>query len=203
MSKFLLTITGPSGSGKTTMMKELENKFNVHRIITSTTRQPRKGEKDGRDYYFMNMDDYCTSTMIAPVCFSGNYYGIDVNMLDKQLAEHDVCAIIVEPQGAKMLRESAGFIRANGVTVKSLYIDTDPKFALNHMARRDGFKKARERQKADFDSGMYVDGLFEVIKDYDCILKNDRNTTPAKLAYDAACFIEAIIMESKIAKKVA
>ena len=52
-----LAIAGPSGVGKSTLLAKLENDFSERFIfsISYTTRQPREGERDGREYYFITI----------------------------------------------------------------------------------------------------------------------------------------------------
>lgn len=55
----LLLITGPSGGGKTTVVSRLlERHPNLERVVTCTTRPPRPGERDGRDYHFLTRDEF-------------------------------------------------------------------------------------------------------------------------------------------------
>lgn len=58
----LFILSAPSGAGKTTLMhrvlKELENKVHLERVITYTTKQPRTNEIDGFDYHFISRDTF-------------------------------------------------------------------------------------------------------------------------------------------------
>ena len=51
-SKQVYVICGAAGSGKTTVAQYLRERFNMHRVVTHTTRPPRPGERDGVDYHF-------------------------------------------------------------------------------------------------------------------------------------------------------
>ena len=55
----MLVLSGPSGAGKTTVARRLlkENKF-LRRAVTCTTREPREGEVDGKDYFFLTNEEF-------------------------------------------------------------------------------------------------------------------------------------------------
>mgnify|MGYP002868622352 CR=1 FL=1 len=54
----LIVISGFSGAGKGTVVKKLIEKYNYSLSISATTRAPREGEEDGRDYYFKSVDEF-------------------------------------------------------------------------------------------------------------------------------------------------
>ncbi len=60
MSGKMIVITAPSGAGKTTIVKHLLNipEFELEFSISACSRQPRKGEIHGKDYYFMSVDEF-------------------------------------------------------------------------------------------------------------------------------------------------
>ena len=59
MSGQILIISGPSGSGKSTLLSRLMAEFdNLYFSISSTTREPRAGEKNGVDYNFISTDEF-------------------------------------------------------------------------------------------------------------------------------------------------
>ena len=49
----LIIVSGPSGSGKSTVTKLVKDRLNIPLSISATTRQPRVGEIDGKDYFFL------------------------------------------------------------------------------------------------------------------------------------------------------
>lgn len=86
-------LVGASGTGKTTMAHVLEETLGLRRCITSTTRPPRPGERDGIDYYFcsaLNPKD-----LFEHAAFGGHTYGIT----HEELAKGDF--VILEPQGVR------------------------------------------------------------------------------------------------------
>ena len=54
----LLVVSGPSGSGKTTLCRRLADSGEVRYSISCTTRPPRPGEENGRDYHFLTKEDF-------------------------------------------------------------------------------------------------------------------------------------------------
>ncbi|MGZ5033043.1 MAG: guanylate kinase [Usitatibacter sp.] len=109
MAGNLFVVVAPSGAGKTSLVtKLLERESNIHLSISYTTRSPREGEVDGRDYRFVARE--ALESMIAAGDFLehanvyGNYYGTSKRWIEKELAgDHDVL-LEIDWQGAGQLR---------------------------------------------------------------------------------------------------
>lgn len=193
MSKLLLTITGPSGSGKTSIVRILEKTYGVPRIITCTTRLPRKKEKDGVDYHFISdeaLEKHAQAMdLIAPARFDDHSYATIKQDVYDAFKDNDVAVIIVEPDGAQQFKEWSSLV--SDIDVRNIYVKISKKRALAHMAHRDGWSKARNRQKADQEKGLYYDKTYLMIKQYDCVISNDRTNSIDNMAYDVMNYIEA------------
>ena len=76
----LLVVSGFSGAGKGTLMKELVKRYENYALsISATTRSPREGEADGREYFFKSVEEFermiAEDALIEYACYVGNYYG--------------------------------------------------------------------------------------------------------------------------------
>lgn len=77
----LIIFSAPSGSGKTTIVKHLlTGPFDFDFSISATTRQPRNGETDGKDYYFLSVDEFKSKLEADEFLeweevYAGSYYG--------------------------------------------------------------------------------------------------------------------------------
>ena len=108
----LILISAPSGAGKTTLCQLLlEAQPNLTRAITCTTREPRKGEKDGVDYHFFTAADFLkrlqAGNFIENATVYGNSYGILKSELLGKLREGRDVLLNVDVQGAATIREQA------------------------------------------------------------------------------------------------
>lgn len=82
----LYIISGFAQSGKTTLISLLLKDPNIVRIITSTTRKPREGEKDKIDYYFLKEEDFKDKTkFLETAIVHGNYYGTLIEEVKNKL----------------------------------------------------------------------------------------------------------------------
>ena len=108
MKRAVVTITGPSGSGKSTLEQRLVD-AGFAKIISTTTRAPREGEKDGVDYYFVSNDDFnhlaVTNSLVEMVHFKGNNYAVESDELGRAFAEGQPVVIVCEPEGASQIKE--------------------------------------------------------------------------------------------------
>lgn len=101
----LVIISGASGTGKGTVCKKLlaENP-NIFYSISATTRKPRQGEVDGREYYFITVDEF--KTWIAEEKFLeyaevyGNFYGTPIHKIEERLRRGEDVLLEIDIQGA-------------------------------------------------------------------------------------------------------
>lgn len=106
----LTVISGFSGAGKGTVVKELLKNYDYGLSISATTRAPREGEQDGREYFFKTREEF--ETMIAQkqlieyAQYVGNYYGTPKEYVVQQLEQGKDVILEIEMQGALLVRES-------------------------------------------------------------------------------------------------
>ncbi len=109
MSK-IIVVSGHSGSGKTTIAYALlkQNK-NLEKVVTCTTRKPRKGEKNGKDYFFLSKKEFEKNIenglMAEYEKYSGNYYGSRKKDVEKILSNKKNVLFVVETKGALTLKK--------------------------------------------------------------------------------------------------
>lgn len=106
---FLIVISGFSGAGKGTVVKKLVEKYGYSLSISATTRAPREGEENGREYYFkteaefQNLIDY--NGFIEWAQYVDNYYGTPRKFVEKEMAEGRDVILEIEVQGAMNVKQ--------------------------------------------------------------------------------------------------
>ena len=107
----LIVISGPSGVGKGTVRSALFERegHNLVYSVSMTTRAPRNGEINGREYYFVSREEFeeriRNKKFLEYAEFVGNYYGTPLDILEKQLSEGNEVVLEIEVQGAMQVRE--------------------------------------------------------------------------------------------------
>ena len=107
----LIVFSGFSGSGKGTVMKELMNRYEEYYAlsITATTRQPRDGEADGREYFFKTQEEFEKmiekNELIEYALYVENYYGTPKAYVEEQLEAGKDVILEIEIQGALKIKE--------------------------------------------------------------------------------------------------
>ena len=104
----LLVVSGPSGSGKTTLCRQLADSGEVRYSISCTTRPPRPGEENGKDYHFLSREDFQqrldASDFLEHALVHGNHYGtLRSEVLGRLAAGVDV-VMDIDVQGAAQVR---------------------------------------------------------------------------------------------------
>lgn len=103
LKKFILILVGASGSGKTTVGDLLTDK-GFPKLVTTTTRQPRPGEKEGRDYYFIDKEQIDLDQLVEHTSYNGNIYGLSKKEVETALKNHRVVHVALDQNGADSLK---------------------------------------------------------------------------------------------------
>ena len=143
----LILISGPAGSGKTTLCdKMLQHYTGIQRVITSTTRQPRKGEQDGIDYYFLSQAEF--EAKIAAGAFyeyakvHKNWYGTLKATVQSQLQSGTDLLLNIDVQGAASFRQQAQSDPELAQCLHSLFIRPESVAVLQARLEKRGTEDA-------------------------------------------------------------
>ncbi|XP_034149852.1 guanylate kinase 1b isoform X5 [Esox lucius] len=107
-----VVLSGPSGAGKSTLLKMLLRDFDgvFGFSVSHTTRSPRPGEVDGKDYHFSNreamQEDIDDGKFIENAEFSGNLYGTSKSSVDDVRAQGLICILDVDIQGVGNIKQT-------------------------------------------------------------------------------------------------
>ncbi|HIR77066.1 MAG TPA: guanylate kinase [Candidatus Choladousia intestinipullorum] len=106
----LIVVSGFSGVGKGTLMKCLTERYGHYALsISATTRPPRKGEEDGREYFFKTKEEFeqliKEERLIEYACYCGNYYGTPCDYVEDQMEQGRDVILEIELQGALKVRQ--------------------------------------------------------------------------------------------------
>lgn len=106
----LMVISGPSGCGKDTVVKKvLETNKNTWLSISCTSRNPRKGEVEGKDYYFLTNEEFekkiNDNQLLEYAKYTDNYYGTPKEYIKSHLDKGEDVILVIEIQGALKIKE--------------------------------------------------------------------------------------------------
>ncbi|MFV2092237.1 MAG: guanylate kinase, partial [Hyphomicrobiales bacterium] len=105
----MLVVSSPSGAGKSTLTRRLlKDHPSTTLSVSVTTRQPRDGEVDGRDYRFISEAEFTRlrdqGALLESACVFGNYYGTPREAVESQLAAGRNILFDIDWQGAEQLQ---------------------------------------------------------------------------------------------------
>ena len=106
----LIVISGPSGAGKSTVVfKAIEGKNNVCFSTSVTTRKPRPGEVDGKEYFFVDLDRFRemveNDELLEHAEYVANSYGTPRSYVEQKLSDGMDVILDIEVQGARQVNE--------------------------------------------------------------------------------------------------
>jgi guanylate kinase len=177
----VFVVTGPSGAGKGTLIKALlERVPELEVAVSATTRLLRRGEEDGRDYYFLSDGDFArrvaAGEFLEHVTYvSGQRYGTLRSEVDRIAAEGRVCVLELETEGALNVKERL----PNAVTIfiKAPLAELERRLrerateSAGEIGERLDLAQSQLRQEAQFDHvvenddiGLAVDELVGLVR---------------------------------------
>ena len=170
----LVVISGFSGSGKGTLMKQLMENYDYYSLsISATTRSPRPGEQDGREYFFVSRDRFMemiqNGELLEYAKYVDNYYGTPKSYVEEEMAKGKDVILEIEMQGA--LKIKARYPESVLVFITPPSIEE-----LIERLRKRGTETEEEIKKRLEKAAMEAEG----IEAYDYILVNDNLDKTAK-----------------------
>ena len=109
MSGAILVLSGPSGAGKSTIINAASDQIGEYYFsISTTTREPRTGELDGRDYFFVSREvfeeDIKAGNFLEHAQVHGNYYGTSLKPVREALEANKLVIFDIDVQGHRLVR---------------------------------------------------------------------------------------------------
>ena len=177
----LVVVSGFSGVGKGTIMHRRIEKYEGYALsISATTRSPRAGEMDGREYFFHTKEEFrrmiARDELVEYACYCDNYYGTPRKYVEEQMAQGKDVILEIEIQGALK-------IKAKYPDALLLFIMPPSGAALRERLIGRGTETAEviearlERAKAEADG----------IDSYDYILVNDNLEVCVDQMHELVC----------------
>ena len=164
----ILVLSGPSGAGKSTIIQAASKEIGEYYFsISTTTRSPRVGEEDGKDYFFVTKEsfkeDIKAGNFLEYAQVHGNYYGTSLKPVREALEEGKLVLFDIDVQGHRLVRA-----KMNDITTSAFI--TPP--TLNEL-------ETRLRARSTDDESVIMQRLenakveIQAVGEYDFIIIND------------------------------
>jgi guanylate kinase len=105
----LFIVSGPSGAGKSTVCKIVRLKLGINLAVSATTRKPRIGEVNGREYHFLTKEQFQEKiekgSFLEYANVHGNYYGTLKSEVDTRLEKGEDIILEIDVQGGIQVKE--------------------------------------------------------------------------------------------------
>lgn len=180
----LIVISGPSGCGKDTVVKEvLKTNPNAWLSVSCTSRKPRPGEVNGKDYFFLSRDEFekkiADGDLLEYAEYAENYYGTPKDIIVEKINQGIDVILVIEIQGALKIKE---------ILKETIFVFILPPTIKELRRRLEGRKTETKEVMMKRFKTAYKE-INEVNK-YNYVVIND-------IAEDAATKVNAIIASEK------
>jgi guanylate kinase len=188
----LFIISAPSGAGKTSLVQGLLNlNPNIDLSISYTTREPRPGEVDGKDYHFINRENFVAMTQRGEFMESaevyGNLYGTSQAWISQENAKGRDILLEIDWQGATQVRkifpESISiFILPPSISALATRLKGRAQDSTEIIAKRLAAAREDISHVAEFDYVIINDKLDIAIQEFNSIVLSSKLRTVKQLA---------------------
>ena len=170
---FVFVLSAPAGTGKTTLVRMLSEEFScVVESVSCTTRPPRNGEVEGKDYYFLSQKEFeekiHAGEFLEYAQVFGHYYGTSRRYVEEEQSKGKHVILVIDTQGAMQLK---GRIPATFVFI------SPP--SLVELERRLQMRKT-ESQEVIAQRLSWAKREMEIVANYDYHIINEN----LEIAYD-------------------
>lgn len=187
----LIVVSGFSGAGKGTVMKELIGRYDNYALsVSATTRQPREGEADGREYFFKTTQEFekmiAKEELIEYARYVDNYYGTPRAYVEEQFAEGKDVILEIEIQGALKVKEKfpdAVLLFVMPPSARALKERLVGRGTEDMEVIESRMKRACEEAEGveNYDYLIINDKLEECVKEVHCILQGEHRRMPRNM----------------------
>lgn len=158
----IVTITGPSASGKTVLSRLLGEEFAT--LVSTTTRAPREGEIEGKDYHFVSKEQFLKDLddgkFMENVEYNGVLYGVSEACAQRAFAQGKPAVLVAEPHGVEQITH---FCQDKGWGILRVFVDNDERLLLARLLNR--LKEDLSGDKAYDHSLSQVAPFVETLQD--------------------------------------
>ncbi|XP_049602965.1 guanylate kinase [Syngnathus scovelli] len=162
-----VVLSGPSGAGKSTLLKKLMKEYNgvFGFSVSHTTRNPRPGEENGKDYHYVTREAMQAAVdkgeFIESAEFSGNLYGTSRAAVQAVKARNLICILDIDMQGVKNIKKT---------DLNPIYISIQPpsldvleaRLRARKTESEDSLQKRLQAAKVDIELSKEPD-MFDVV----------------------------------------
>ena len=168
----LFIISGPAGSGKTTLCERLLGEFRaLRRAVTATTRAPREGEENGRDYHFFTLEEFeakkSRAEFLEWAFVHGRAYGTLTNEITRHFDRDEDVLLNIDVQGMRQVKEKSSSITWLADRVVTVFINPP---SVDELRRR--LKKRGTDDEVEIERRIETaEREMESTKEFDFILE--------------------------------
>lgn len=179
----VFVITGPSGVGKGTLIRRLRASHPELRLsVSATTRPPREGEEHGRDYWFLDDEEFDRRVgegdFVEHAEYAGRHYGTLREELDRHLGEGAPVVLEIEVQGARQIRESMPeaiqvFVVPPSFEVLEERLQQRGTDGADTIARRLEVSRVELESQHEFDHRIVNDDLEATVAELEALVEDE------------------------------